>query len=121
MRGRVSAIAVAGLLFLPAGASAATQIGQTFAGATGNCSPGTRLQSGSPGGQYAAPSPGVLTSWSIQSGSGSAPVKLKVARNAGGDNFTILAESDGKNIDTANVLNTFPVRIAVQAGDLVGL
>lgn len=118
--GIAAAVAIASLVVPLDGAGAVTQIGQTFQGATGNCSPGTRLQSGSPSGQYAAPSPGVITSWSIQSGSGSAPVKFKVARNAGGDNFAIVAESEFQSIDTANVLNTFPIRIPVLAGDVIG-
>jgi hypothetical protein len=103
-------------------AQAATQIGETFV-PNGNCSPRTRIQSASPGGQYAAPAAGVITSWSFQSSSsgGGAPVKLKVARAAGGDNFTVVGESESQNIPGVDALHTFPVRITVQQGDLIGL
>ena len=104
------------------GAGAATQIGQTFQ-PTSNCSPRTRLQTGSPNGQYAAPFPGVITSWSEQSSSagGESPVVFKVARSAGGDAFTVVGESEGRLIPDADTLSTFPVRIAVQTGDVIGL
>jgi len=101
---------------------AATQIGETFQPTT-NCSPRTRVQSSSPGGQYAAPFAGVVTSWSFQSSSsgGDAPVKFKVARHVSGDNFTIVGESEYQSIPDLDVLNTYPVRISVQAGDVIGL
>ncbi len=108
---------------LAAGADASTQIGQTF-NPTGNCGPRTRLQGESPAGQYAAPFAGVITSWSIQSSSGGSsgnPTKLKVARAVGGDNFTIVGESDAHDIPDADSLNSFATRIPVQAGDIIGL
>jgi hypothetical protein len=119
----ITAVIGIGALVLPVGgAGAATQIGETFE-PTSNCSPRTRLQSGFPGGQYAAPFAGVITSWSFQSssGGGSSPVKFKVGRRAGGDNFTIVGDSEFKNISAVDALSTFPVRIPVLAGDLIGL
>jgi hypothetical protein len=111
-----------GLVASPTPAGAATQIGETFE-PTDNCSPRTRLQSSSPAGQYAAPFAGVITSWSFQSSSaaGDAPVRLKVARHAGGDDFTIVGESDYQAIPDLDVLNTYLVRIPIQAGDVIGL
>jgi hypothetical protein len=124
---RLSALFVAAVVSTPLalpvdGADAATQIGQTFQ-PTNTCSPRTRLQTGSPNAQYAAPSAGVITSWSLQSSSaaGESPVKLKAARAAGGDNFTIVGESEFRLIPDADQLNTFPVRIPVLAGDVIGL
>jgi hypothetical protein len=75
----------------------------------------------SPGSEYAAPSPGVITAWSYQGGvSPPALLKLKVGRPAGLDAFTIVAQS-GYKIPAANSLNTFTdVRIPVQAGDVIG-
>ena len=117
-----AAVASATLVLPVDGASAATQIGQTFQ-PTGNCGPRTRLQADSPGGQYAAPSAGVITSWSFQSssGGGSSPVKLKVGRAAEGDTFTIVGESEFKAIMAVDTLNTLPARIPVLAGDFIGL
>jgi hypothetical protein len=119
----ITAVIGCGALALPVGeAGAATQIGETFE-PTGNCSPRTRLQSGFPGGQYAAPFAGVITSWSFQSSDagGASPVKFKVGRNAGGDDFTIVGESEFKNIPDLDLLNTFTARIPVLAGDVIGL
>ena len=114
-----------GLLTLvsPAGqAGAATQIGQTFV-PTDNCSPRTRIQSGSPSGQYEAPVAGVITSWSVQSSSagGESPAKLNVARRGDGDNFTIVGVSEFQAIPDADALNTFGTRLPVLAGDVIGL
>jgi hypothetical protein len=102
-------------------AGAATQIGQTFnPDETCGEDPVTLLQSGSPGGQYAAPFSGVITSWSFQAGA-VAPqqLKLKVARAAGGDSFRIVGESAVQS-PTANALNTYPTRVSIEAGDVIG-
>jgi len=107
------------LLALPAAATAATQVGETFTPATPG-STDTLLQSGSPGAQYAAPFSGVITSWSFQAGPDPPELNFKAARNAGGDNFTIIGESGLKTGIIANALNTFLTRIPVQAGDVIG-
>jgi hypothetical protein len=116
------AVAVAGLLALaiPASAGAATQIGQTFT-PTQTCVGVTSLQSVSPGSHYAAPFPGVITSWSFQADATFFPeLKFKVARHTGGDNFMIVGE-EGPHIPSPGSLNTYPTRISVQAGDVIGL
>jgi hypothetical protein len=116
----------AGLLFAaPGTASAAITLGETFVPANAFTNPSIGLQTQSPGSGYAAPSPGVITSWSYQAvfGPGGVPqgLKLKVGRPAGGSNFTIVGESAPKN-PTANQLNTYTdVSIPVQAGDVIGL
>jgi hypothetical protein len=112
-----AAVGLIGLLGASS-ASAATQVGETFTPPT-NCAPATWLQSGSPGGQYAAPFVGVLTSWSFQAGPTPPPIKLKVARHTGGNSFTIVGESDRMTL-ASNLLNTYPVQIPVQAGDVLG-
>jgi hypothetical protein len=122
-RAPMSLIAISATIvaLAPGQAGAATQIGQTF-NATENCGedPITLLQSGSPGGQYAAPLSGVITSWSYQAGA-VAPqqLKLKVGRAAGGDSFRIVGESAVQS-PTANALNTYPTRVSVEAGDVIG-
>jgi hypothetical protein len=119
----VPVVVLAGSLIGPSAASAATQVGQTFAGATGSCDTGTALQSSSPGSppQYAAPSAGVITAWSFRA-TPIAPtlIKLKVARPAGGNRFTIVGESPPKR-PAGGVLSTYTdVRIAASPGDVIG-
>jgi hypothetical protein len=113
--------ATAGLLALlgQGNAGAATQLGQTFDPITG-CGTSTRFQSVSPGDQYVAPSAGVITSWSFQA-SGSPPqLKFKVGRRAGGNDFTVVGESAAQ-APSASVLNTYPARVPVAAGDVIGI
>jgi Ca2+-binding RTX toxin-like protein len=119
----VPVVALAGSLVGPSAASAVTQVGETFPGATGSCDTGTALQSISPGSppQYAAPSAGVITAWSFHA-TPIAPtlLKLKVARPAGGNTFTIVGESPPKS-PAGGVLSTYTdVRIAVNPGDVIG-
>jgi hypothetical protein len=124
MRARMGVAVAAGLvgLAIPAPASGAMTIGETFAPESGaTCvNDFTRLQSTSPGGLYAAPAGGVITSWSTQAGSSPASLKLKVGRSTGGDTFTIVGDSEVQT-PTPNTLNSYPVRIAVRSGDVIGL
>jgi hypothetical protein len=105
-------------------AGAATQIGETFVPVAPSWVSGgsgvTDLQSGSPGGRYVVPFTGVITAWSFDAPATSVPtLKFKVARSAGPNEFVIVGE-DGPRTITAGVLNTFPVQIPAQAGDLIG-
>jgi hypothetical protein len=106
-------------LAIPASAGAATQLGETFTPNTSDSSD-TLLQTGSPGGQYAVPFSGVITSWSFQAGPDPPTLNFKVARSAGGNDFTIVGESGLQTGIIANALNTFPTRIPAQAGDAIG-
>jgi hypothetical protein len=72
------------------------------------------------GASYAAPSAGVITSWSINEGPGAGPLGLKVFRPLGGGAYLVVGH-DGPRPLTPNALNTFPVSIPVQAGDIVGM
>lgn len=112
-------LCVLGALMAASAAEAATQLGATFVPVS-DTSSGTRLQLGSPGAPYAAPSAGVITSWSFQAPASPPQLKFKVARPAGGTSFTIIGE-DGPRTPTSGMLNTYPTRIAVQAGDVLGL
>jgi hypothetical protein len=120
---RTIALSVAvGLIGLvgPPSAGAATQIGETF---TPNLTDAnvTEIQSGSPGNRYAAPFPGVITSWSFQASASPPPqLKFKVGRHVAGNDFKIVGE-EGPHAPSAGLLNTYPAQIAVQAGDLIGL
>jgi hypothetical protein len=72
------------------------------------------------GNGYTVPVSGVLTSWSTNAGLGpNQQLGLKVFRRTGLNTFLVVA-SDPRPI-ASNVLNTFPVSIPVQAGDLIGL
>ena len=121
----LASLAVA-LLAIPSGASAGTQIGETFT-PTGGCdSNRTRLQSVSPGGQYSAPSDGVITRWSFQAAATPPDLRFKVGRAVLGEDlttdadFTIVGESVIETDLTADALNSFFTRIPVQAGDVIG-
>ncbi len=114
--------AVAALaLSVPLSASAATQIGQTFTPGGASCSGGfTRLQGVYPGGQYAAPSDGVITAWSHQASSSPPQLGLKVAHPQGGTVYTVVGESTVKT-PVADQLNTYSVRLPIRAGDVIGV
>jgi Ca2+-binding RTX toxin-like protein len=97
-------------------------IGQTFTPTTVCFTNQTLLQTTSPGAQYEAPFAGVITSWSYQAAASVADLpqlKFKVARRAGGNDFTIIGESRVMT-PVAGTLNTYPAQIPVQAGDLIG-
>ena len=81
--------------------------------------PRARLQTVSPGDQYVVPADGVITSWSFQANGTPPTLKFKVGRAQGGTVFTIVGESDLQT-PAPNALNTYPVQIRVQAGDLIG-
>jgi hypothetical protein len=74
------------------------------------------VQSGT---SYAAPAAGVLTSWSVNEGPGSGSFGMKVFRPLGGGAYLVVGH-DGPRPLTPNSLNTFPISIPVQAGDIVG-
>jgi hypothetical protein len=110
----------------PASAGAATTVGELFP-ADNLCGPmvpgppsPTFLQTTSPGNRYAAPSAGVITSWSHQAGPGPPELRLKVARPTGENSYTITGQSSFEDPDP-NVVNTFGgVRIPVRTGDVIG-
>ena len=119
-RGICGAVAAVAIMLVGAtSANAATQVGETFL--PSNCAANsTRLQSTSPSGQYAAPSAGVITSWSYQADGAPPQLKFKVGRRSGGDDFTMIGESVLVT-PAPGVLNSYPVQIPVQAGDIIGL
>ena len=116
-----SAAALLGLIAVNASsAGAAVTVGQTFTPEQDFGGSGVFIQSGSPDNSYTIPTDGVITSWSFEAIGSEAtpPLKLKVVRHAGGDDFTTLGDSQ---LQTPNpgVLNAWPTRIAVKAGDLL--
>jgi hypothetical protein len=106
----------------PAAASAATTIGQT--GAPFNSAEGrTYLQSTiSSGASYTATAPGVITSWSSMAGSTAGRTqKLLVTRLISGGTYSIVQRDQLRTLAAVSQLNTFLVRLPIEAGDLIGL
>jgi hypothetical protein len=121
-RGLIAATAVSGLLLGPSTATGATTVGAVFAPQAGGCvaASATMIQTGSPGNEYVVPGPGVVTSWSVQSGTNPiTAARLKLAVPAPGNAATIVAESALVS-PLPNRVNTYPARITVQGGELVG-
>jgi len=127
---RRTSLTVSGLIFafalaITGTAGAATNLGATFA--PGSCpSSTTFIQTVSPGNAYTVPFNGVITRWSYQSAAPQAnSVKLKVGRVPPGTDLstfasiTIVGESASQS-PGPDALNTYPTRIPVQAGDLIG-
>jgi hypothetical protein len=102
-------------------AQGATTFGQTLE-PTGNIgTTETLVQNTSPSNGYAAPADGVITAWSFRAAdSGAQPIRFKVLRSAGGNDFYIVGES-GQVHPSPGVLNTFPAAIPVKEGDFLGL
>ena len=98
----------------------AVTVGQTFTPDVGFGGAGTWIQWGSPGNTYTVPANGVITSWSFEAAAGTTPaLKLKVVRSAGGSDYTTVGESRAET-PLPSRLNTWPTRISVNQGDLIG-
>jgi hypothetical protein len=121
--GRLSLATLVAFAALGASATtseAAVTIGQTFTPDVGWGGSGTIIQTTSPGGSYVVPSDGVITRWSFEAAAETAPpLKLKILRPAGGNDFTTVGESQLET-PTSGTLNSWPTRIPVKAGDLLG-
>jgi hypothetical protein len=101
-------------------ASAAGTLGGTFV-PTSNCGGLTLVQVvDPPGSSYAVGADGVITAWRFQAPAFPPSLKFKVFRPAGGTSLTVVGATDSVT-PAANVLNTFPTRIPVRAGDRLGL
>jgi RTX calcium-binding nonapeptide repeat (4 copies) len=136
--GRVSAVALLATIAViaaPSTVSAATPLGETFA-PNWPCRDNLNfLQSGSPGTRYAAPQDGVISTWSFHApDSGSDLLKLKVGRPAttsgpgepgpypGAITAPFRTVGESALVDPSpGALNSYSARIAVLAGDLIGL
>lgn len=118
----VVSLAVLAALLGSSVAAAATQVGIKFGGPGSEGFPGTMLQTQTAEGvnDYKVPSAGVITSWSSYKGSQPQQLKLKVGRLAAKNEYSVVGESALKNLTVAGT-NVFPTRIAVAAGDVIGL
>jgi hypothetical protein len=120
MRKTLLAVGAIGLFgALAPSAGAATTLGQTFPPDHEFGGAGVFIQSGSPGNSYTVPSNGVITSWSFEAAAGiTPPIKLKVVRRVGGDDFLTVGDSQLET-PMPGILNTWPTRIAVNTGDVL--
>lgn len=113
---------------LTAGSAAASvTIGQTsssFSTQTTECQPRlwkVQKSTVSPAGLYAAPSDGVVTSWStLADGFSGEQARLRIFRDLGAGRYFVVGQSDVMPL-TPHGLTPFPTRIAVRAGDLLAL
>jgi len=72
------------------------------------------------GNSYVAPSAGVITSWSTQVGTNPGQVlSMKVYRPIGTGAFLVVGQDGPRALVSG--LNSFPVNIPVQAGDILGI
>jgi hypothetical protein len=122
---RATFAALAGCLALGlAGpAVAATTLGQSGPGVQADsCQSGSEFiqRSRIDGTSYAAPADGVLTSWTFQAGTQLTQLALRVYR-ASGYNYTTVAEHGTLEAFLPNTARTIPTRLAVRAGDLIGV
>lgn len=110
------------LLGFTAAAPAATTLGQLDPAPTGDCTGGslwTVASSVTVG--YAAPSAGVITSWSTRAhGVAGRELGLRTYRLQSGTTYRVVG-SGGIEILTPSTVNTFATRVSVQSGDIVGL
>lgn len=106
-------------------ASAATTVGQTFTPGPVVCVTNdlSVLQDGvSSGNSYVVPSGGgVITRWSFEAATlpGTVLLALRVFTKQASPNYTAIAESTFQTL-AASQLNTFPTRIPVSGGELIG-
>lgn len=121
----VAAVAMS-LLAGASSASGAAEFGQTGSPLScGNVSPGSgvtqdQISPGTP--SYEAPSPGVITSWSVQTRTEDAGRQGSLGvferRGGPGGQFFVVARSAAETFTPG--LNTFATRIVVKEGDLLG-
>src|SRR2546421_3017735 len=121
-------VCLGSLLALPAIAGASTTVGQTFvptSGTTCNGSPDWEvLQTARASGpSYAAPSKGVLTSWSFEAGTIATTLTMRAFHPTGtAHQYTIVGDAGAlQTIASSSGVHTFPARIPGEAGDLVGI
>jgi len=127
-RARISlalAVAIVCVLGISSSAAAAIVVGQTAPGPVteSSCeyeSSWDEFQATvAAGNGYTVPTAGVITSWSTIEGSGGGLLGFKVFRPVG--TSLLVVAQDGPRPLLRGVLNTFPVNIPVQAGDIIGV
>jgi hypothetical protein len=125
-------VALAIALALPSASSASVAIGSNLS-ATGNNGPGgcnsictgTNLvlpANSRAAGGLTAPTDGVVVRWRMSSGSSGNPVELRVLHPAGGNPSRFTGQGKSSTQQTIGAPTpVFPTRLAIRAGDSVGL
>jgi hypothetical protein len=123
---RLIFLASALLAVLACGATAAstattTAIGQTNAEAGYACNGEYDLQTGvASGTSFVVPAgTWIVTSWSTHAGAGGGSMSSMFFRPASAGSYTVVGASQVESL-VPSVLNTFPVNIQVQGGDVLG-
>jgi hypothetical protein len=126
MRSRLALLVVLAVLVPAAGAQAATTIGSdlskaanaSLCGAAVACTYFTGdATTAAP--VAVAPFDGVIVRWRAKSGSAAPSTRLRVLRPAGSGSYTSAAASDAQALQAGT--NTVAARIAIKAGDVIGL
>lgn len=121
-RATLTALTASLTLALAGPAGAATTLGQSGPGIQANsCVNGSEFiqRSRTDGTSYAAPTDGVLTSWTFQSGSELTQLTLRVYRGQT-NTYTTVAEHAPLEAFLPHTARTIPTRLAVRSGDLIG-
>lgn len=123
----VSAVLTVAAMALSASAQAQVTVGQVAPSLEAGvlCSEGLPFDevqtSVAAGASYVVPAAGVLTSWSTNARAAAGQfLAFKVYRPAGPGSYLVVA-ADGPRSLSPGVVNTFPVNIPVQPGDVIGL
>jgi len=112
------AVLVGSLIVTPA--FAATTVGAIFT-PTLSCGAGyTYVQTPSPAGASYTTGTGVITSWQFQADATPPTIKFKAFRPTGGTSYKVVGSSTAV-VPAANTISTFPARIPVAVGDIIGL
>jgi hypothetical protein len=129
----VLALALLGLALATAAPTQAATVGATVTpSASATCYGESSIQLRSPGMQYAVPFSGVVTSWSYLAAGSPGQLALLVVKLIGEEHTALpgypynkaIVQEVGESASVTpppNLLSTFPTRIPVQAGDLIGL
>jgi hypothetical protein len=117
-------LVLGGLVAVPAGAHAATTLGENFE--PDGCAPDTYIQTSDPGSRYTVPFDGVITRFSYQSdATPPSQFRFKVGRIASGADLSLDTDvtiTGQSNIvaPVASTVNTYQAQIPVTAGDKIG-
>lgn len=103
------------------GADGAVSVGQTAPGSTQLCGTGNSAQSAEAGPpSYVVPSPGVITAWQHKAHANGGDGRLLVWEGPPVSPLTLAGRS-GVEVFTAGQLRSYPTRVPVSAGDVLGL
>jgi hypothetical protein len=117
----VAASALGPAVLGAATANAAVVIGQTAPGATNLCGSGNLAQSTEAGPpSYVVPSPGVITAWQHKAAPSGGDLRLLVWKGPAVSPLTLAGRSAVETF-AGGLLQSFPTRVPVSAGDVLGI